>query len=351
MLGKRASFAQSRTTIAERFGAEELLAQFRRVLAGELDYRKEARNLLRFRELTAGHDRILVPEPVAQLTSSRVLTMDFVPGRKVAARQRDQHRPPRDPVHPAGACLPTPLVRRAGARHPTAYPGGVWYWVFKFLVIGPAAIAVHRPLWRGRENLPRSGAFILAANHLAGNDPGYVSLGVPRKVVFVAKRKYYELPGLRGRITAWFLRAIGQNQVDPTSATTAAPALEAARQLLEAGGVWAVFPEGTRSPDGRLYRGRTGLMRVALATGVPVLPVSITGTRHPRRRFSRAPGTERITVTYGPPMDLSRWAGRGVDPVAWREATDALMGQLARMTGQEYVDAYAVRPAPGDPGT
>ncbi len=232
----------------------------------------------------------------------------------------------------------------------------MWYWVFKFLVIGPAAIAVYRPRWRGREHLPRSGPYILAVNHLAGIDPGFVSLGVPRKVVFVAKRKYYELPGLRGRATAWFLEAIGQTQVDPTSAQTAAPALDAARRLLEGGGVWAVFPEGTRSPDGRLYRGRTGLMRVALPAGVPVLPVAVTGTRNPRKRFSRNPGTERISVTYGPPMDLSPWLGQPDDPAAWRAATDALMAQLAAMTGQEYVDAYAARPrgtgsTPMEPGS
>lgn len=220
----------------------------------------------------------------------------------------------------------------------------MWYWVFKFVVIGPLVLAIFGPRWRGRENLPRSGAFALAVNHITRLDPPMVSLGVPRKVVFIAKRKYYEVPGVTGRALAWFLRAIGQTPIDVRSGQAAAPALEAARHLLADGGVWAVFPEGTRSPDGRLYRGRTGLMRVALPLGIPVIPVAVTGTRNPRRRFVRRPGTERITVTYGTPMDLSRWAGRGEDPQAWREATDELMAALARMTGQEYVDRYAQRP-------
>jgi 1-acyl-sn-glycerol-3-phosphate acyltransferase len=221
----------------------------------------------------------------------------------------------------------------------------VWYWVFKFAVIGPAAIAVLRPRWIGREHLPRTGPFVLAANHLSLIDPAFVGLGVPRKVIFIAKRKYYEGSGLKGRFTRWFLDAIGQSPIDPASAHTAAPALDASRRLLAGGGVWAVFPEGTRSPDGRLHRGRTGLMRVALPLGIPVIPVAVTGTTNPRRQFSRKPGTARVTVTYGPPLDLRPWAGRGDDPQAWREATDALMARLAQMTGQEYLDEYAVRPA------
>lgn len=220
---------------------------------------------------------------------------------------------------------------------------GVWYWFFKFVGIGPAAIAVFGPRWSGRENLPRRGAFVLAVNHLGMLDPAFVSLGVPRKVIFIAKRKYYEGSGLAGRLTGWFLTAIGQTPVDPASADTAAPALEAARDLLSSGGVWAVFPEGTRSPDGRLYRGRTGLMRVALPMDVPVIPVAVTGTTNPRRRFSRKPGTQRISITYGEPFDLSAWSDRPHDPAAWREATDALMSRLQSLTGQEYVDGYAVR--------
>ena len=221
----------------------------------------------------------------------------------------------------------------------------MWYWFFKFVAIGPAAVAVLGPRWLGRENLPRTGAFVLAANHQTMLDSPFVSLGVPRKVIFVAKLKYYQGRGLKGRTLAWFLTAIGQTPIDPDSAHTAAPALDTARELLRDGGVWAVYPEGTRSPDGHLHRGRTGAMRVALPLGVPVIPVAVSGTVSPCPRWKRSWSRERITVSYGTPLDLSAWAGRRSDPAAWREATDALMARLAQMTGKAYLDTYAVRPA------
>ena len=222
------------------------------------------------------------------------------------------------------------------------------YWIFKFVLIGPGAVAIFRPRWRGRENLPRTGGFVLAPNHLTMLDPAFVSMGVPRKVIFVAKRKYYQGGGPKGRLMAWFLDAIGQTPIDVESASSAAPALETARRLLVGGGVWAAFPEGTRSRDGKLHRGRTGVMRVALPLGVPVIPVAVSGTPHPKVLWSRDRSRRRIRVTYGPPLDVTPWAGRTDDPTAWREATDALMAALQRMTGQEYVDAYAAVPPGGE---
>lgn len=216
----------------------------------------------------------------------------------------------------------------------------MWYWIFKFVLLGPASIAIYRPTWVGREHLPREGAFVLAANHTSMIETVFIPMGVPRKVAFVAKTKYYNARGPVGRALAWFLDAIGQVPIDPASATTAAPALDTARRLLADGRVWAVFPEGTRSPDGRLYRGRTGTMRVALAAGVPVIPVAVTGARTagPWWRWGR--GRTRITVAYLPAFDLSPWAGRADDPQAWREATDALMSRISEATGQDYVDRY-----------
>ncbi len=218
----------------------------------------------------------------------------------------------------------------------------MWYWFFKFAVIGPLGILIFRPKWDGRDNLPRDGAFIVAANHMTMLDPPFISLGVPRKVIFVAKTKYYSRRGVRGRLLGWFLTAIGQTPIDPSSGTTAAPALVAAERLLAGGGVWAVFPEGTRSRDGRLHRGHTGVMRVALASGVPVIPTAVSGTRNPRTLWRMGRRRERITVTYGPAMDLRAWLGRAEDPAAWREATDALMSRIATLSGQTYVDEYAV---------
>lgn len=221
----------------------------------------------------------------------------------------------------------------------------MWYWVFKFVLLGPVARWYLRLRWEGRENLPRSGAFVVAPNHLTMVDPVGISMGVPRKVIFIAKTKYYTGRSAGARALAWFLRAIGQVPVDVSGASAAEPALVTARALLEAGGVWAIFPEGTRSPDGRLYRGRTGIMRVALPMGVPVVPVGVRGTREVvlpgRPGWRRLRGRARVTITYGAPLDLSPWRGREEDPQAWREATDALMERIAALSGQERVFRYA----------
>lgn len=222
----------------------------------------------------------------------------------------------------------------------------MWYWIFKFVLLGPLARFYLRFRWVGRENLPRSGPFVIAPNHLTMIDPVGISMGVPRKVIFIAKSKYYARTSTKARLLAWFLTAIGQVPVDVTNADSAAPALDAARALLRRGGVWAAFPEGTRSPDGRLYRGRTGIMRVAIPLQVPVVPVGVAGTREVRLPGQRGWGRGRVTITYGRPMDLSPWRERADDPSAWREATDALMDEIAALTGQEQVGRYASdRPA------
>lgn len=218
----------------------------------------------------------------------------------------------------------------------------MWYWFFKYAVIGPAVLLLIRSRWEGREHLPRSGPFVLAANHRTMLDPPYVSLGVPRRVIFVAKRKYYEGRGPKGRVMAWFLRAIGQVPIDPASGASAATALDTARRLLRGGGVWAVFPEGTRSSDDRVHRGHTGVMRVALPLGVPVIPVGVVGTSSVRAPNAGPIRSAAVTVRYGAPMDLTPWADRAEDPQAWREATDALMDRIARLTGQPYVDEYSL---------
>lgn len=214
----------------------------------------------------------------------------------------------------------------------------MWYWFFKFIGLGPAAWFWLRLRWSGRDNIPRSGPVILAANHGSFLDPIGVSMGVPRKVVYVAKTKYYSGRSLGGRFLAWFLKAIGQLPIDPESATTANPAIETARRLLDDGGVVAIFPEGTRSPDGRLYRGRTGVARLALPSRVPVIPVGIVGSREALQRLPRR--SRGIHIIYGAPVDLSPWYDRADDPDAWREATDLLLTHIAALTGQEYVDRY-----------
>jgi 1-acyl-sn-glycerol-3-phosphate acyltransferase len=216
----------------------------------------------------------------------------------------------------------------------------VWYWVFKYVVIGPIARWYLRLHWEGREHLPRTGPFILAGNHMTMLDPVGIALGVRRRVTYVAKTKYYSGTSLRRRALAWFLRAVGQVPIDPANADAASPGLGTARGVLAAGGVMALFPEGTRSPDGRLYRGHTGVMRLALPMNVAVIPTGVVGTRGVRLPGQGRPRRGRVTITYAAPLDLSPWAGRRDDPAAWREATDALMHRIAELSGQEYVGRY-----------
>lgn len=216
----------------------------------------------------------------------------------------------------------------------------MWYWVFKFVLLGPAARWYLRLRWVGRENLPRTGPFIVAGNHMTILDPVGISLGVPRRVTFLAKTKYYSGTSLKRRALAWFLRAIGQAPIDPASADAAGPGLDTARGILGAGGVVALFPEGTRSPDGRLYRGHTGVMRLALPLGVPVIPVGVVGTREVRLPGRPGARRGRVTITYASPLDVSAWVDRRDEPAAWREATDALMRRIGELSGQEYADRY-----------
>lgn len=216
----------------------------------------------------------------------------------------------------------------------------MWYWFFKFVALGPIARWYLRLRWLGRENLPRQGPFVVAANHLTYLDPVGVSMGVPHRVVYVAKQKYFSGKGFAAGALSWFLRAIGQVPIDTSSKDTADPALDTARRILAAGGVVAIFPEGTRSPDGRLYRGRTGAARLTLPAQVPLIPVGVIGTREVRLPGQRRPRRGRVTIAYGRPLDLTPWRGREEDPQAWREVTDELMVQIAALSGQQRVDRY-----------
>ena len=151
----------------------------------------------------------------------------------------------------------------------------VWYWLLKFAVVAPALVLGYAPRWRGREHLPRSGPFVLAANHTSVIETAIVPFAVNRRVTFVAKSKYYRGQGAKGRLLGWFLRAIGQVPIDPASASSAQPALDAAREILLDGGVWGIFPEGTRVRPGPLGDPRRGVGRLALETGATVVPVAL----------------------------------------------------------------------------
>ncbi|GAC69532.1 lysophospholipid acyltransferase family protein [Gordonia soli] len=217
----------------------------------------------------------------------------------------------------------------------------MWYWTFKYILLGPLLRLTGRPHVEGLENLPDRGPAILASNHLAVMDSFFLPLMVPRRIYFLAKSEYFTGTGLKGGFQRWFFSAVGQIPIDRTGAEAAAGALTAARRQLEAGELMGMYPEGTRSPDGRLYKGKTGLARVALDTGVPVIPVAMIGTDTFNPPGTSIPRPTRITVKIGKPLDFSRYEGMQGNRFIERAVTDEIMYELMQLSGQQYVDIYA----------
>lgn len=213
------------------------------------------------------------------------------------------------------------------------------YRLFKYVLIGPVLWVLGRPTIEGLHHIPPRGPVILAGNHRAVADSFYLVLMVPRRITFVAKSEYFTGTGIAGALQRWFFAGAGQVPIDRRGADASRGALDTAVGILERGGAWGIYPEGTRSPDGRLYRGKTGLMRVALHTGAPVVPVVVHGADAVNPPGSRRWRFARVRVTVGAPIDLSRYRHRG-DHAAVRAATDELMAVLCEQSGQEYVDVY-----------
>jgi 1-acyl-sn-glycerol-3-phosphate acyltransferase len=217
----------------------------------------------------------------------------------------------------------------------------VLYWFLKWVALGPVLRLIFRPRVSGVENLPAEGAAILACNHLSYADWLFMPLVSPRRVTFVAKAEYFTTPGIKGWFQKQFFSGTGQVPIDRAGATAASGALRTQLRLLSQGEVCGIFPEGTRSHDGRLYRGRTGVARVALESGVPVIPVAVVGTdivAPPGSTFGRF---TRPEVVFGKPLDFSRYEGMENDRYILRSITDEIMYEIMRLSGQEYVDMYA----------
>jgi 1-acyl-sn-glycerol-3-phosphate acyltransferase len=215
----------------------------------------------------------------------------------------------------------------------------VAYWVLKVL-LSPVMFVLWRVRVEGRDHVPRTGPVVLAPNHVAFLDSVFLPLVLRRRVTFVAKAEYFD-----SWKTSWFFRAVGQIPMRRDGGSASERALATAREVLDSGGALGIYPEGTRSPDARLYRGHTGVARLALGCQVPVVPVGIVGTTEVQR-----PGSNRlhffrtVTVRFGPPLDVARFAGESAgDPLALRALTDELMFEIRRLTGQAYVDRYAKR--------
>jgi 1-acyl-sn-glycerol-3-phosphate acyltransferase len=219
----------------------------------------------------------------------------------------------------------------------------VFYWVLKHFILGPLLKLVFRPWVEGLENVPESGAAILASNHLSFSDSVFLPVVVHRRVTFLAKQEYFTGHGLKGWFTRSFMSSIGQVPIDRSSGTAAKAALETGKRILANGGLLGIYPEGTRSPDGRLYRGKTGVARMALEARVPVIPCAMIDTDKIQPIGKRLPRIRRPGVRIGRPLDFSRYEGLAGDRFVERSMTDEIMYELMILSGREYVDMYAAK--------
>lgn len=217
----------------------------------------------------------------------------------------------------------------------------VLYWFFKSLALGPLLKVLFRPWVEGSEHVPTRGAAILASNHLSFSDSFFLPLVLSRRITFPAKMEYFTGRGVKGRLIAAFFRGVGQIPIDRTGGSASAAALRSGLEVLHRGELFGIYPEGTRSPDGRLYRGKTGVARLAIEAGVPVIPVAMIGTDKAQPTGKLIPKVMRIGVRFGEPIDFSRYAGMEGDRHVLRAMTDEIMYALMELSGQEYVDEYA----------
>jgi 1-acyl-sn-glycerol-3-phosphate acyltransferase len=217
----------------------------------------------------------------------------------------------------------------------------VLYWFLKTFIVGPFANSVFRPWTRGDENVPESGAVIFASNHLSFIDSVFLPVAVRRPISFLAKSEYFTGKGLFGWATKHFFLGINQLPIDRSGGKASEASLNSGLEHLAKGGQLGIYPEGTRSPDGRLYRGRTGVARMILESGAIVVPVAMIDTEKVMPTGARFPKVRRVGVVFGEPLDFSRFAGMEGDRFVLRSITDEVMYELSRISGQEYVDIYA----------
>lgn len=217
----------------------------------------------------------------------------------------------------------------------------MFYWLMKYVVIGPLLKATFRPWIVGRRNVPASGAAILASNHLSVSDSIFLPLMIDRPMTFLAKSDYFTGRGIKGWATRVFMKATGQIPIDRSGGQASEASLNTGLQVLGRGDLLGIYPEGTRSPDGRLYRGRTGLARMALEAKVPVIPVVMVDTDQVMPIGSRLPRIGRVGMIIGEPLDFSRFEGFEGDRYVLRSVTDEIMVALQQLGAQRYDDVYA----------
>ena len=223
-------------------------------------------------------------------------------------------------------------------------PGFVYF--LGYGIMAPVARVVFRPRILGRANIPASGRVILASNHLSFIDSIVIPLVATRRVQFLAKSTYFTGTGFRGWVSRTFFTAIGAIGVERGAGQAAQAALDEGRAVLDAEGAFAIYPEGTRSLDGRLYKGRTGVAWLALTTGAVVVPVGLIGTQEIQPVGTTLPRIRKVTVAFGTPLDLSHH-GQATSGKARRQATDEIMAAIHGLSGQELAHAYNESPPVG----
>jgi 1-acyl-sn-glycerol-3-phosphate acyltransferase len=219
--------------------------------------------------------------------------------------------------------------------------GRAVYWTLKNVLLGPAITKIFRPIHEGAENVPEKGAAIIASNHLSFADWLFTPLALDRRITFVAKSDYFTRNGIKGWAQKRFFAGTGQVPIDRSGGRASEGALRAGLKVLQRGELFGIYPEGTRSHDGRLYKGRTGVARLALLSGAPVVPSAIIGTdiiAPPGKIITKIVSP---TVKFGQALDFSRYQGMSEDRFILRSITDEIMYAIMELSGQEYVDMYA----------
>jgi 1-acyl-sn-glycerol-3-phosphate acyltransferase len=206
--------------------------------------------------------------------------------------------------------------------------------------LSPILMIFFRPKVTGLRNVPTVGPVIIASNHLSFSDSIFMPLVVPRKVTFLAKSEYFTSPGVKGFLKKITFHALGQVPVDRSGGARSEAAIDTGLRVLAEGDCLGIYPEGTRSPDGRLYRGRTGIARLAIESGAVVVPVAMFNTDKIQPTGQVIPNLRQVAMVFGEPMDFSA-AGDSDNPLVLRRVTDEIMATLQRLSGQEYVDVYA----------
>jgi 1-acyl-sn-glycerol-3-phosphate acyltransferase len=214
------------------------------------------------------------------------------------------------------------------------------YWMFKWTLFGWGVRLLFKPWVEGRENLPEQGPAIVVSNHISAGDTFLLPAMIRRRLTFPAKVELFHGKGFKGRLLALFLKGIGQVPLDRTGGRASAGSMDSVLGILEEGKLLGIYPEGTRSPDGRLYKGKTGVARLVLQSGVPVIPVAMINTQWVRSKFFGVPIMRRPGIRIGKPMDFSDYAGAGNDREVLRWITDEIMNAVMELSGQVYVDAY-----------